>query len=61
MRPQQQTFVKNAVWDPGTQRGSGDLQAAFIVAGVSMLFTVLATKGLVLFYVKAKEKINTDT
>jgi hypothetical protein len=33
MRPQQQTFVKNAVWDPSMQRGSGGNQAAHIVAG----------------------------
>src|SRR5689334_1537289 len=33
MKPQQQTFVKNAVWAPGSQRGSGGTQAAHIVAG----------------------------
>ncbi len=33
MRPQQQTFVRNAVWDAGTLRGSNGTQAAHIIAG----------------------------
>lgn len=33
MRPQQQTYVKNAVWDAGTRHGSNGTQAAHIVAG----------------------------
>lgn len=33
LRVQQQTFVKNAVWDPAARRGSNGYQAAHVVAG----------------------------
>jgi hypothetical protein len=62
MRPQQQTFVKNAVWEPGTQRGSGGIQAAHIVAGGLYVVHRSGDRRFgSLFYVKATQRINMDT